>query len=64
MKSSEKQRQSDKKYFKDVFYTLSIATEKEILKAEKIQNTLYAKYDKVIITPVGMCKVQIHATNK
>jgi hypothetical protein len=53
-----------KRYFKDVFYSLSIATEKEILTAEKIQNTLYSKYDKVTITPIGMCKIQIHATNK
>jgi hypothetical protein len=49
---------------KEVFYNLSIATEKEILKAERIQNRLYGQYDFVTITPTGMCKVNVHAFNK
>jgi hypothetical protein len=45
-------------------YTLSIATEKEILKAERLQAKLYNEFESVIIKTVGLCKIEIHASQR
>lgn len=44
-------------------YTLSIATEKEIIKAEKLQSKLYDQFESVTVKPIGLCKIEIIATD-
>ena len=48
---------------KQVIYRLSIATEKEILRAEKIQARLYNEYSNIAIYHDGLCRIKIIATN-
>lgn len=45
-------------------YTLSINTEKEILRAERIQRKLYNLYNSVKIYTIGLNKIKIVATDK
>ncbi len=47
---------------KAIILTLDVATEKQILAAEKMQNKLYRDYKYVTVTPVGLCKIQLVAS--
>jgi len=42
---------------------LPVETEKQIIKAEKLQWKLYNKYNSVKVYPFGLCKVKIVASN-
>lgn len=45
-------------------YILSIATAKEIVKAEKLQQKLYSQYNSVQVLPYGIDKIKIIASGK
>ena len=47
-----------------VIYNLNCGTEKGILRAEKIQNSLYKKYNSVKVYPNGSCGIRIIASDK
>ena len=43
----------------EVVYIVPPGTEKEILRAEKLQQKLYNEYDSVEVYPHGLCEIKI-----